>query len=70
MINSGYLQDLFVFDITTLDWMDLSANIANSPPPPKFTFGLAVSDDKLFFHGGYSENGAISEFFSSYLLVI
>ena len=56
LILAGYLQDLRVFDRTSLLWSILSAP---SPPSPRTRHGLVASNGALYLFGGIGAAGPV-----------
>jgi hypothetical protein len=50
---AGFLDDLHVFDPTTMNWTLLSAARDNSRPSARFGHGFASAGGKLYVHGGF-----------------
>ena len=54
-----FLNDLFEFDISTLDWRDITENVQGKPPEPRFYHRLGSANGVLYIFGGLNVAGAI-----------
>ena len=54
---AGDLQDLHVYDPTSMAWTDLSASASGTPPPARNIHGFTTAGGKLYEHGGRGESG-------------
>ncbi len=55
--TAGFLTSIFVFDISSEEWTDLSAMIQNPSPVARMFAGFASAGDRMFLFGGNSYSG-------------
>ncbi len=53
----GLLNDLHMFDINKLVWIDLTGNVSGPAPKPRQSHGFTTCNDKLFLFGGWDGKG-------------
>lgn len=51
-VDSGFLNDQYVFNPISLVWT-LSVAVAGIPPSPRRMHGFASSGNKVYVHGGW-----------------
>ncbi len=55
-VAPGYLNDVLIFDYSSMAWSDISGVVSGVKLAEKFSCGILVQDGKLYLHGG--ANGA------------
>jgi hypothetical protein len=55
-LSSGPVNDLYVFDLSTTTWTDLSG--AAQGPTPRQYFAFTAAFGKLFTFGGFDDTGS------------
>lgn len=54
------LNDLFVFDIDTITWIELTTSVSGAPPLPRFSLGFTAAGGRLYLQGGSDTIGALN----------
>lgn len=53
----GRLNDLHVFDSSTMAWTDLTVAATGFPPSPRDGAGFAAAGGRLYVYGGQGSTG-------------
>eukprot|EP00286_Rhodomonas_abbreviata_P027873 CAMPEP_0181303152 /NCGR_PEP_ID=MMETSP1101-20121128/8394_1 /TAXON_ID=46948 /ORGANISM="Rhodomonas abbreviata, Strain Caron Lab Isolate" /LENGTH=1307 /DNA_ID=CAMNT_0023408683 /DNA_START=219 /DNA_END=4139 /DNA_ORIENTATION=+ len=56
--DSGYLDDLHVYNITNATWTELSTPTSGTPPSGRREHGFAAIDGKLYVYAGLNNSGS------------
>ena len=55
------LNDLYIFDVTSLTWFEITDISIGAAPSPRARLGLVTSGDKIFLFGGYERTWYLGE---------
>lgn len=57
MIHPDFLNDLWVLDLTSLTWGELTTVVSGTAPSPRRYHGFTRSDNIIYVFGGFSNGG-------------
>ena len=61
MCAVSFLNDLYEFDLATMQWTDITDRIQGSPPVPRYYHGFASAEGTLYAFGGLDEQGRFGQ---------